>query len=176
MIARPTPLSASAWRNLVHACIEEGDVEACIRSLVKATHDREVEVEPGKFQTVLGDRGAQELLLRYTVGTPYRAPQPPEKQEVFKLVDIEDLQDCTQAMNDVIQAELRGEIGPDQSKSLRESITAAATIYRSQRDSKLLEDGIERGSLPLTLRAGIDPVDAFREAYIQASADEADES
>lgn len=140
-------LSAGAWRQIVHAAIEQGDLEEAIRNLVARSKT---------------ENGAAELVLRYTVGTPYRASRPTERLE---LPSLDTAQGCVEALDLVLQAHCNGEIGAEQATTYREMISAAAAIHRGQVEKDLEEALLAKGSTPVYPKAGEDPVESFARVY-----------
>ena len=147
MIDRPgvRPITAAAWRNLVHASIEDGDIPAIMGQLVQSARE--------------GNPSAVELVLRYTAGTPYKCPAP---SETLNLPELTSYSDCMTALNDLLQAEANNTITAAQAKSYRETIMAATGVLRAEQQEQLEDALSEQGSTVVFTRAGEDIVESFK--------------
>ena len=155
MISRTTHLTAAAWRNLVHTCIEDGDMQTIMSRLIEAAKG--------------GDQGAIEVVLRYTAGTPYKCPTPVEPLELDTPTDLDG---CVVALGHVLEAEASNRIGREQARSYRESILAVAQVLRaSEAQTDMAEALLARGSTIVYPEAGGDPADALRRAFEAQSSD-----
>ncbi len=146
--SRPDALSSAAWRQIMQSAITVEDMEDVVEGIVSAAKG--------------GNAAAQELIIKYTVGTPWKATRP---TEALELPALEDFDSCVRALDAVLQAQAKGELSDEQARAYRDTISATAQVFRAEQGAADLDAALmEKGSTVVYARADEDPGDAYRRA------------